>query len=380
MISQRTLSCLSVLSSDRDRSGKQLRSLGGGDLDLNVVARPGRGLLDPNDPVRVDAFPEAAALGGAGLVDALDQHVKPAADPGGLQLGQYALLQLLDPLHAGAGGAGGHAPIEVERGGAVLGRIREEGDPIQAGRFEERFELADVGLALAGEPQDEVGAEGRVAVQRSDPLDQPEEGGGGAPAAHPAQYGLADVLEREVEVGAHHRVGGHLLEQAGRDLVRLEIVEPHPAKADQQLAPAEVLAVAGGVLRDQADLRDAMTGEPRHLVQNLGRPPRAEAAAEGRDGAERAVTVTSLSQLDQSDRSRGYRPRREGLPGRRGEHHRKRPAPSRDQRSRGAARRDEREGTTRRWSGWLATVGRRGGGCDGGGAGPGPQGRTVGKA
>src|SRR6266545_1967367 len=134
MISQRTLSCLSVLSSDRDPPGKQLRSLGGGDLDLNVVARPGCGLLDPNDPVRVDAFPEAAALGGAGLVDALDQHLEPAADPGGLHLGQHALLQLLDPLHAGAGRAGGHAPIEVEGGGAVLGRIREEGDPIQACR------------------------------------------------------------------------------------------------------------------------------------------------------------------------------------------------------------------------------------------------------
>src|SRR6266511_2950240 len=83
MISQRTLSCLSVLSSDRDPPGKQLRSLGGGDLDLNVVARPGCGLLDPNDPVRVVACPEAAALGGAGLVDALDQHLEPAADPGG---------------------------------------------------------------------------------------------------------------------------------------------------------------------------------------------------------------------------------------------------------------------------------------------------------
>src|SRR6266540_4211170 len=151
MISQRTLSCLSVLSSDRDPPGKQLRSLGGGDLDLNVVARPGCGLLDPNDPVRVDAFPEAAALGGAGLVDALDQHLEPAADPGGLHLGQHALLQLLDPLHAGAGRAGGHAPIEVEGGGAVLGRIREEGDPIQAGRFEERFELADV--RLPGNPR-----------------------------------------------------------------------------------------------------------------------------------------------------------------------------------------------------------------------------------
>jgi hypothetical protein len=241
------------------------------------------------------------------------------------------------------------AVVQVEGGGAVLGRPGEERHPVQPGRLEEPLQLGHVGLALAGEAEDEVGAEGGVRVEGADPADQVEEALGRAAPAHAPQHGGAGVLQREVEVAADHRVGGHLLEQAGRELVGLEVVEPHPAQAvdggqvaqqvDQGLAAAQVLAVAGGVLGHQADLGDALAGQPGDLVEDLGRPPGAEPPPERRDGAERAVPVAALGQLDQGHRPAGGRPGRERRPGRGREHHRQRSPPRRDQRGLGRGRR-----------------------------------------
>ena len=101
----------------------------------------------------------------------------------------------------------------------------------QAGLLQEAFQLAHVGGALAREAEDEVGAEGGVGVEGADPPDQVEEGPGRAAAAHAPQHGRAGVLQRQVEVAADHRVGGHLLEQPGRELVGLEVVEADPAQA-----------------------------------------------------------------------------------------------------------------------------------------------------
>ncbi len=250
-------------------------------------------------------------------------------------------MYFLDALDPGPGGGRRDAAVQVEGGGAVLGRPGEERDPVQPGRLQERLQLAHVGLALAGEAEDEVGAEGGVRVEGADPGHQVEEGAGRAAAAHPPQHGRAGVLQREVEVAADHRVGGHLLEQAGGELVGLEVVEAHPAQAvdpgqvaeqvDQGLAAAQVLAVAGGVLGDQADLGDALAGQPGHLVEDLGGTPGAEPAPERRDGAERAVPVAALGQLDQGHRPPGGRPGRERRPRRGREHHRQRPPPRRDE-------------------------------------------------
>jgi hypothetical protein len=100
---------------------------------------------------------------------------------------------------------------------------------------------------------------------------------------------------------------------------------------DQGLAAAQVLAVAGGVLGDQADLGDALAGQPGDLVEDLGRPPGPEPAPERGDGAERAVPVAPLGQLDQSHRPPRRRPGRERRPVRGREHHRQGPPPHRDQ-------------------------------------------------
>src|SRR6266536_3056453 len=174
MISQRTLCFPSLpFPSGGGPPSHQLRALGGDDFHLQVVADLRGSSLDAHDAVRIDPFAEAAAFHRAARADPLDQHLEPAADPACLHLGEDAVLQLLEPLDPGAGGARGHAPVEAERGGAVLRRVREEGDPVEPGLLEEALELAHVRLALAGEAQDEVGAEGRVRVQRADAAEPP---------------------------------------------------------------------------------------------------------------------------------------------------------------------------------------------------------------
>src|SRR5215218_7150343 len=273
MISQRTLApCRETTAAGMlpGRPGQKLRALGGGDHHRQVLPHPEAswGALDPDHAVGVGGLPEAAALGGAAGLDPLDQHLEPAPDPGLLGLGQHAILHLLGPLDPVPGGGLRDAAVQAEGGRAVLGRPGEEGHPVEAGRLQERLQLAHVGPALAREAEDEVGAEGGVGVEGADPPDQVEEALGRAAAAHAPQHGRAGVLQRQVEVAADDRVGGHLLEQPGRELVGLEVVEADPAQAvdpgqvaqqvDQGLAAAQVLAVAGRVLGNQADLGDAL--------------------------------------------------------------------------------------------------------------------------
>src|SRR6266545_2256912 len=157
----------SLRSCRRGRTGRrrqeprdQLRALGAGDLDLDVVADRRGGPFHPDDAVGVDALAEAATFDDAAWLDPLDEDFELAADPARLDLGDDAVLQLLEPLDTGAGGAGPDAPVEGERGGAVLGRVGEEGDPVQAGLLQEVLQLAHVRPALAGKADDEVGAEG----------------------------------------------------------------------------------------------------------------------------------------------------------------------------------------------------------------------------
>ena len=55
--------------------------------------------------------------------------------------------------------AGGHLAVEGERLGAVLVRVAEHPDRVQPGLDQEPLELGDVGLALAGEADDDVGTD-----------------------------------------------------------------------------------------------------------------------------------------------------------------------------------------------------------------------------
>jgi hypothetical protein len=146
---------------------------------------------------------------------------------------------------------------------------------------------------------------------RADLLDQREERLGAAEAAHPAQHGLAGVLEGHVEVVGHALGAGDGGQQGRPRLRRLQVghadaVDPRQlGQARQQplqrgraaVLAAEVLAVGRGVLADQEQLPDALTGEPGRLGQDLLRWSRHERPAERRDGAERAPPVAAGGDL-----------------------------------------------------------------------------------
>src|SRR3954464_3587623 len=71
--------------------------------------------------------------------------------------------------------------------GALLVGVAEDADRVEAALGKEALELDDVVLGLAGEAEDDVGAEARRRRQRAGALDQREEVVGAASALFPAQ-------------------------------------------------------------------------------------------------------------------------------------------------------------------------------------------------
>ena len=220
-------------------------------------------------------------------------------------------------------------PVQPDRLGAVLVAVAEDADRVEPGAGEERLELGQVVLGLAGEADDDVGPDARVRRGGADPLDQVEEALGVAEAAHPPQHRGAGVLERQVEVGRHTRRRRDHVDQAGPHLGRLQVADPHPAhpvdggqlgqQRLEQAQVAEVLAVRRRVLAHEHQLAHPVLRQPAGLGQHVGGPARHEGAAEGRDGAEAAPPVAAGRELQRRDRSvgRAHPRHRRGVEGRR---------------------------------------------------------------
>jgi hypothetical protein len=250
---------------------------------------------------------------GCGPRRGVDQHLDRRADQGittrcgdlVLQLAQFG-----EPLaHQG----GIDAAVEVGGIGAVLAAVGEEAAPVELRLLDEVEELVVVGFGLAGIPDDEVAAERRVGFALTDLRDSIEESLPVAPAAHPAQQRLADVLQREVEV-RHARVADRI-DQVVAQVARVQVQQPHPIdlvgdgpderddRAGAQLAGA-ILAVRGEVLGDEHDLTGfelVDLGEDRCDVAAALR------AAETRDGTEPAGAVAALGDLHVGPRHRRLR-------------------------------------------------------------------------
>lgn len=127
--------------------------------------------------------------------------------------------------------------------------------------------------------------------------------------AHPTQDGVRRVLEGQVVVGSHPHSRGDGGDQPGSGLGRLVDTRtcstPSTAESSQQGLEqpqvTEVLAVRRGVLADQEQLPTA--GEPAGLAEDVGRTTGHERAAERRDRAERAPSVTPARELQRRHRS-----------------------------------------------------------------------------
>lgn len=92
----------------------------------------------------------------------LHQHLEGLADPLLGPLRGQLLGQLGDVGEALRDGVGVELVLVADRLGALLVRIPEDADRVEAGTGEEAFQLGEVGLGLAGEADDEVGAGTRL--------------------------------------------------------------------------------------------------------------------------------------------------------------------------------------------------------------------------
>jgi hypothetical protein len=140
----------------------------------------------------------------------------------------------------------------------VIGRLRpvlvavaEDTDDIEVRRLQEVGHLLDVVLGLAGEADDDIGADPAVGASASGCA---RSGRGSRPchrsAASAAAVQTGGVLEGNVEP-RHDLVGReHRLEQPGPDLGRLQIGHPHPLQAVDSRQTRQQLLQRPEVARD----------------------------------------------------------------------------------------------------------------------------------
>ncbi len=140
-------------------------------------------------------------------------------------------------------------------------------------------------------------------------VEQPPIALGAAAPPHRLEHLRMAVLEGDVEVRDETRLAPHQAEQLDVERGRIGVQEANPGKGrageqgfhqPQQPVPAEVevLAVAGGVLGDQAELDRAGGLQGARLGDQALDGPAAEAAAPVRDRAEGAGVVAAFGDLE----------------------------------------------------------------------------------
>ncbi len=169
-------------------------------------------------------------------------------------------------------------------------------------------------LGLTRVPDDEVAAERGARLAAADVGDAAREPVAIAPTTHPPQQGLADVLQRQIEV-RHARVADGIDQLVGQ-VARVEVEQARPVDArrhcpdqcnDRTCAElvGPVLAVARQVLGDEHDLAGF---ELVDLAQDRIDVAAALRPAERRDRAEPARSIAPLGDLHVCPRAGALRP------------------------------------------------------------------------
>ncbi len=162
----------------------------------------------------------------------------------------------------------------------------------------------EVGLGLAREPDDDVGADGCLRDRRPHPLEDAEEPFAAVGAPHRLEHDVGTRLQRHVQL--RHDRGGlrHRLDDVVGEGGRVRAGEPDPlqtrrwrrrcaAACRERPLVAELDAVGVDVLTEQGDLDDAFGHQGLHLGQDVARPAVLLLAAQGGHDAERAGVVAA---------------------------------------------------------------------------------------
>ncbi len=214
-------------------SGSAGSSVGGGVLQVGHLGDVVLGEAQLGE-VEVVEVGEVRVVGRGGLLGellALDEHLHLGADPPRGAVGADVVDQRGDPLDAGQDLGGVDLVGQVGGLGAVLVGVAEHPDGVELGLGEERLELGEVVLGLAGEADDDVGPDAGLGRQRADLRAQRQERLAGPEAPHPPQQRPGGVLEGQVEVVGDAGRAGDRGEQRRADLGRLQVGHPDPAQA-----------------------------------------------------------------------------------------------------------------------------------------------------
>ena len=211
--------------------------------------------------------------------------------------------ELLLPLRLDALG---ELPVELERFRPFLARELKHAHLLEPHLLDEVAELLELLLRLTREAGDEAGPEGEVRDALADPPHQPAHPSGVTAPLHPAKHGVADVLQRHVEVASDVGLAREPVDQRFGEVARVGVVQPDPARGHlaqgvQELvefrSTRKVVSVSGQILGDEVQLDCALGAETRGLGDDVGDRPGSLQAAEGGDDAEGALVVAAFADL-----------------------------------------------------------------------------------
>ena len=185
----------------------------------------------------------------------------------------------------------GSLPSQRVRAGAFFIGVAEDAEPVEPGLANKLLQKLKIAERLAGEADDEAGAEGDAGDRGANLLEGLQEDLGARAALHSLENFGRGVLERHIEILADVVVFRDGLEQAAGDAVRICIEKPQPAQpfdpgqrveqCGKAVLQAQVFAVAGGVLADEGDLLDAARDKLPRFGHHRLEPARAELCRAG---------------------------------------------------------------------------------------------------
>ena len=191
---------------------------------------------------------------------------------------------------------------------ALLARIREDADLVEAHLLDEVAQRVVLGIRLAREADDERRADRHAGDALAQLLDQRAHLLLCVGAAHAAQHGVVRMLQRQVDVLADLRLARNRLDELVAEVLRVAVERADPLELRhlddlaQELRKlrrtVEVAAVLRRVLGDQDDFAHAVLRQVAHLVADVLDAAAAVVAADVRDGAEGAAVVAALCDLD----------------------------------------------------------------------------------
>src|SRR5919106_2506224 len=255
----------------RARLGALADELVAVDLDDAYAGEVARREVTPapqvHEAVDLGSLAGCAALPveGAVLAGAVHQHVGLRADELGRALPGDGVLRLLQARGALGGDLGLHLAGELGRGRALLGRVGEDAQAVEADLVDEREQPLERRVGLAREAHERGGADRHAGDRGPELGDDVAHAPRGHRPPHRFQDSVVGVLDRQVEI-RHDTRAGPGLDQPVVHVSRVQVHRADPrhagvAEREQQRADVpvarQVAPVGKRVLGYQDRLLDA---------------------------------------------------------------------------------------------------------------------------